>query len=337
MRRVALATLFAAGFVCAGGLSAAVVAATTSTTTTTVPTTTVPTRPPPPATIAPGVRIAGVPVGGLEADAAYAAVRTAFLRPLAIRVAGRRLAASPTRLGAVAYVRNAVARALSAAPGDTVPLKVVVRGNGTRSYVAVLAKRFERAPVDARLTLRNLRPWITRERLGRTLDRPAATRAIVRALIRGRRAPIRLPLRSIAPDVTRASFGPVIVIRRGSNRLYLYRGMRLWRVFGVATGQASYPTPLGRFTIAVMARHPWWYPPASDWAKGQKPIPPGPGNPLGTRWMGLSVPAVGIHGTPDAASIGYSASHGCIRMRISEAEWVFDRVRVGTPVFIVSA
>ena len=66
-----------------------------------------------------------------------------------------------------------------------------------------------------------------------------------------------------------------------------------------------------------------------------KPIPPGPGNPLGTRWMGLSAPLVGIHGTPDAASIGYSASHGCIRMLIPDATWLFDRVRIGTPVLIV--
>jgi lipoprotein-anchoring transpeptidase ErfK/SrfK len=64
-------------------------------------------------------------------------------------------------------------------------------------------------------------------------------------------------------------------------------------------------------------------------------VPPGPGNPLGTRWMGLSAPGVGIHGTPDAASIGYSASHGCIRMRIPDAETVFAHVSVGTPVFIV--
>jgi lipoprotein-anchoring transpeptidase ErfK/SrfK len=53
--------------------------------------------------------------------------------------------------------------------------------------------------------------------------------------------------------------------------------------------------------------------------------------------MGLSAPGVGIHGTPDAASIGYSASHGCIRMRIPDAEWLFGRVRIGTTVFIVSA
>ena len=52
--------------------------------------------------------------------------------------------------------------------------------------------------------------------------------------------------------------------------------------------------------------------------------------------MGISAPYVGIHGTPDASSIGYSASHGCVRMRIADAEWLFRRVEVGTPVFIVS-
>ncbi len=66
-------------------------------------------------------------------------------------------------------------------------------------------------------------------------------------------------------------------------------------------------------------------------------MPPGPGNPLGTRWMGISSPYVGIHGTPDAASIGYSASHGCIRMLIPQVEWLFNQVEIGTPVIIVAA
>src|SRR5205814_26450 len=109
-------------------------------------------------------------------------------------------------------------------------------------------------------------------------------------------------LARIGEAVARTNFGPVIVIRRGSNRLHLYRGMQPWRVFPVATGQASYPTPLGRFRVVVKWRNPWWYPPSSRWAQGLKPVPPGPGNPLGTRWMGLSAPGVGIHGTPDAAS-----------------------------------
>jgi L,D-transpeptidase ErfK/SrfK len=86
-----------------------------------------------------------------------------------------------------------------------------------------------------------------------------------------------------------------------------------------------------------MWKNPWWYPPASPWAQGLKPVPPGPGNPLGTRWMGLTAPGVGIHGTPDSGSIGYSVSHGCIRMLIPDAEWLFDHVVIGTPVFIVAA
>jgi lipoprotein-anchoring transpeptidase ErfK/SrfK len=51
--------------------------------------------------------------------------------------------------------------------------------------------------------------------------------------------------------------------------------------------------------------------------------------------MGLTAPGVGIHGTPDPGSVGYSVSHGCIRMYIPEAEWLFNRVQIGTPVFIV--
>ena len=150
------------------------------------------------------------------------------------------------------------------------------------------------------------------------------------------RDPFQLPFEVIAPETTEETIGKAIVIRRGSNRLYLYNGSKLKRIFNVATGASSYPTPVGRFEIVNMQRHPWWYPPQdSEWAKGAEPVPPGPGNPLGTRWMGLSAPLVGIHGTPNAASIGYSASHGCIRMIISQAEWLFERVEVGTPVFIV--
>ena len=81
---------------------------------------------------------------------------------------------------------------------------------------------------------------------------------------------------------------------------------------------------------------PTWLPPNSPWAKGLGPIPPGPGNPLGTRWIGTSAPAVGIHGTPADYSIGTAASHGCIRMHIPDVEKLYDQVEVGTEVDIVS-
>jgi lipoprotein-anchoring transpeptidase ErfK/SrfK len=205
-----------------------------------------------PAVIAEGVTISGVDVGGMSATDAYAAVSTSFARPVVLLAPHSRLAVAPARIGAMAAVRAAVSRALTAPAGTELKLRVILS-------------------------------------------------------------------------------------RRGSNRLYLYQGMRFVRMFGVATGQSQYPTPLGTWHIVVKWRNPWWYPPNSAWAKGEKPVPPGPGNPLGTRWMGLSASGVGIHGTPDDTSIGYSASHGCIRMHIPDAEWLFNHVTIGTTVFIVSA
>jgi hypothetical protein len=127
----------------------------------------------------------------------------------------------------------------------------------------------------------------------------------------------------------------LVIIRRDAHRLYFYRGARPLRVFTVATGGTWAPTPHGRFRIVSKYRHPWWYPPDSSWAQDLDPIPPGPKNPLGTRWMGLSVPGVGIHGTPNPASVGYSISHGCVRMKKRDAESLFRLVRVGTRVWII--
>ena len=342
MRRTGIGVVVAAcavaGVLCAGALTSAGSASPGQTTTTTSSTTTTTTT----TTTAPdvlpaGVTIGGVDVGGMTPEAAYALVRETFERPLVLLVAGRRLAPTPEQLGATAYALNAVERAKAAPSGASVTLRIAVDGRRVRAYVATLAKRFDRTPLDARLFLRRLRPWISKDRTGRTLARTEATRAIVSALLANRKRPLRLRSKAIAPAVTRGKFGPVIVIRRGSNRLYLYSGMRFVRMFGVATGQSIYPTPLGRFGVVVKWRNPWWHPPDSDWARGQQPVPPGPGNPLGTRWMGLSARGVGIHGTPNPGSIGYSVSHGCIRMRIPEAEWLFERVRIGTTVFIVSA
>jgi lipoprotein-anchoring transpeptidase ErfK/SrfK len=292
----------------------------------------------PPLLIPDGVTIASVPVGGLAVEQARTAVQTVFDQPLLIVHGRLSWLVAPDRLGASPRLDAALSEALAAPPGAEVELGVSIRGQDVRDYVAVLDRRIARAPRDARLKLHHLRPRIVPHRFGLRVDRNATVAAIVHALRAHERGPLGVEVTPLKPKVTEASLrGPVVVIRRESKKLFLYRGEKLWRVFGVATGQPSYPTPLGSWNVVVKQRNPWWYPPASDWAKGEKPVPPGPGNPLGTRWMGLSAPLVGIHGTPDAASIGYSASHGCIRMRIPDAEWLFDRVKIGTPVYIVHA
>jgi len=328
MRRVGLLLLFLLGLAAAGGLSAGVVAATTTTTGTTTTT---------PSTIASGVTISGVEVGNMTSDQAFAVVTASFARPLTLVVPRHRLAVDPARIGAMATVRAAVSRALTVPADTALKLRVILSRKGTQRYLDAVAKRFDREPVDSQLVLRNLRPVVTKEQTGRELRQVRAMNSIFTALVTNTRPELPLQFSELKPTVTRAAFGPVIVIRRGSNRLYLYKGMRFQRVFGVATGQSVYPTPLGRWHVVVKDRNPWWYPPNSAWAKGEKPVPPGPGNPLGTRWMGLSASGVGIHGTPDDASIGYSASHGCIRMHIPDAEWLFNHVTVGTTVFIVAA
>jgi lipoprotein-anchoring transpeptidase ErfK/SrfK len=306
---------------------------TTTTTTTTTPT--IPTTPRP-STIAAGVTVGGdVLVGGLSPAAATAEVKAFFARPLTVRLGKVTLRATPQQLGAAAYVGEAIKRARIVAPGANVPLKVAAPKPRLERYVRALARRFDRTPVDSALSIRNGKPFVTKEQPGRRLRQVAAVRDLFRSLKTHVRDPIALRTDVVPPQATRASIGDVIVIRRGQNRLYLYEGMKLVRTFGVATGASRYPTPLGAFHIVVKWRNPWWYPPASDWARDAKPIPPGPGNPLGTRWMGISSPAVGIHGTPDPASIGYSVSHGCIRMLIPEVEWLFNRVDVGTPVYIL--
>jgi L,D-transpeptidase catalytic domain len=322
MKRAALLLCTLTGLALAGSLAAVVGAGAAPLQT---PTGTIPT----------GVTIAGVPVGGLAAADAASAVQTAFGEPLELRVGAARVLVTPDVLGATANVTKAVERALAAAPDTGINLPVATVGPTLSAFVAGLAKRYDRVPVDTKLFLRQGRPWLSKERTGLRLDQRGAVRDIIAVLPPSAREPVRLVQKALKPKLTRRTFGPVIVIHRGLNRLYLYTGARFIRFFQVATGQSAYPTPLGRFSIAVKWKNPWWYPPASPWAQGAQPVPPGPGNPLGTRWMGLTAPGVGIHGTPDASSIGYSVSHGCIRMQISQAEWLFDHVNVGTTVFII--
>ena len=245
------------------------------------------------------------------------------------------LRATPKQLGAAAYVGDAVKQARLFAPGANVPLKVAAPLPRIERYVATLAKRFDRTAVDSELSLRNGKPFVTKERVGRRLRQSTAVRAVFRSLKTHDRDPDRAPRRR-----DRAAGDARVVRRRDRDPPRLEQAQPLRRHEAPPhvrrrDRRGPLPDAARPFHIVVKWRNPWWYPPQSDWAKDAKPIPPGPGNPLGTRWMGISSPAVGIHGTPDPASIGYSVSHGCIRMLIPEVEWLFNQVDIGTPVYIV--
>jgi lipoprotein-anchoring transpeptidase ErfK/SrfK len=288
----------------------------------------------PPTTIADGVQIGFVVVGGMTADEATGAVQAAYLAPVVVHVGHHNVSVSPQHFHTALGLGTAVQTALTAAAGTVVPLTPTFDMQRIVKWVGALAAKTDLAPVAGTVILRNDRPVLTHSRPGRELAKFPTRMRIRASIVSGARTTILAPLRQIAATAAKAE--PIIVIRRGSNRLYLYQGIRLVRTFPVATGQAIYPTPLGHFQIVVKWVNPWWYPPTQDaWAAGLKPVPPGPNNPLGTRWMGLSAPGVGIHGTDEPWSIGHSESHGCIRMQVASAEWLFNRVVVGTPVFIV--
>ena len=292
--------------------------------------------PPPPTVIADGVLIGSVDVGGMTSEQATAAVQQAYLAPVALHVGHRGYSVSPHHFHASLPLAAAIQTALTAPADTTVRFTPTLDTNLVVKWVKTLAGKTDRAPVAGRVVLRRGRPFLTGSHPGRAL-RKLPTRMLIRdAIVSGTRAVIVAPLKKL--EAAAAKPTPVIVIHLGSNRLYLYSGIHLVRVFPVATGQAAWPTPLGRFQIVVKQKNPWWFPPTQDsWAAGAEPVPPGPDNPLGTRWMGLSAPGVGIHGTDEPWSIGHSESHGCIRMQVPSAEWLYNRVQVGTPVFIISA
>jgi lipoprotein-anchoring transpeptidase ErfK/SrfK len=286
--------------------------------------------------IAPGVSVLGIHVGGLSSEPARMRLETALARPIVVAYRGDRLTVSPRRLGSGAGVDAAVTSALAATPHSRIGLPVTFSQHDVSTFVDWLGRKYDRAATDARLVGANdAGPLILPGKPGLAVRRETMRIALAQVLRSGDRGPLQLLTRPVAPKVTPANFGSVIVISRAGNSLRLYDSTALVRSFGVATGRAQYPTPSGIYEVVDKQRNPWWRPPSSDWARGLKPIPPGPGNPLGTRWMGLTAPGVGIHGTPDDASIGYSASHGCIRMHVPDAEWLFDHVDYGTPVVIL--
>ena len=301
-----------------------------------------PERPGQRSTIASGVTVSGLLVGGMSTEEAKRALARLASRPLTVDYRGSWWRYAPGTLGAEPQVDSAVQAALEAPSGAALDLDVEIRERQLARWARSFAQRFDERGRNAKIVLQGDRPGLKRARLGRELSQGEAQLAVRGALEEHERSAVSLPARTVEPRRGNADVGLAIVIKRASNRLILYRpggekGMKVARRFGVATGQASFPTPLGSYEIVSKQRNPWWRPPDSDWARGAEPIPPGPGNPLGTRWMGISAPAVGIHGTPDAASIGYSASHGCIRMLVPEAEWLFERVEQGTPVYILDA
>ena len=120
----------------------------------------------------------------------------------------------------------------------------------------------------------------------------------------------------------------VIVVSLEDRKLALVEDGQVKKVYAVAVGKPSTPSPVGTFTIERRVVNP-------TYRHNGKTVLPGPGNPVGTRWMGLSIHGYGIHGTNEPKSIGKAASHGCIRMARTDLEEFYESVEVGDSVELI--
>jgi hypothetical protein len=116
-----------------------------------------------------------------------------------------------------------------------------------------------------------------------------------------------------------------VVVSIPDRKLALIDGDRIVRIYPIAVGAPVSPSPVGTFSVVTRVTNPTYYRPG-------KVVGPGAGNPIGTRWIGLSVKGFGIHGTNDPRSIGFAKSHGCIRLRNQDVEQLFDELRAGDVV-----
>ncbi len=119
-----------------------------------------------------------------------------------------------------------------------------------------------------------------------------------------------------------------IVVSLQDRKLALIEDGEVRKVYPVSVGKPSTPSPVGTFTIERRVKNP-------TYSHDGKNVLPGPGNPVGTRWMGLSVHGYGIHGTNEPNSIGKASSHGCIRLAKANLEELYPLVAVGDTVRLV--
>lgn len=311
--------------------------------------------------IAPGITVGGVDVGGRDADSARKIIKREVVAPLqqpvVVTYDGKDYTLSPKRLHATADLDGMVQEAIDRSREGTILDRVTRYASGgdvdadlepqvsydkkaVKDFVNQLAEEINQDPVDATVVPSGYRLVKQAGEAGRAVEKREMTDAINEAAQSpGRDQPVRAVVRTTKPEITTKELAEAypryIYIDRGSFTLRFYHHLKLERSYTIAVGQVGYDTPAGLYHLQTKEVNPTWHVPNSAWAgslAGQD-IPPGPSNPLVARWMGI-IDGAGIHGTNESGSLGSAASHGCIRMAVSDVIELFDKVDVGDPVYI---
>lgn len=309
-----------------------------------------------------GVSVAGVDLSGMQEararDAILRAVSAPLMRPVTVRAGAQTFAFDPRRAVDIdvnsmldeAYAARRSASYLTRMYSDIT--RAPLERNVTPTFavdeavldewVSGVAREVNLRAQDASLTVADGRVFIRASKTGRRLDREQTS-----ALLRGAFATeqvltdvdriVSAPVKTLQPKVTEKDFKKTIVVDISERRVKLFDGIKVEKTYRCAVGTPGYPTPKGNFEIVQKRYMPTWVNPAPNgWGAGMpRSIAPGPSNPLGTRAMNLSAPGIRFHGTTNTGSIGTAASHGCMRMHRRDIEDFYERVDVGTKVFII--
>ena len=224
-------------------------------------------------------------------------------------------------------------------PARLIVFMVVVAGYLVPS---VPAQASGPAPIIGGITTHVVMPGETLTSLAARFGIDGATIVSDNHLVAGRSLEpgreILIDNRHIAPATIAAG---EIVINLPQRMLFYGDGDRVL-AYPIAVGRPTWQTPRGSFAIVEKRQDPTWHVPASIRAESARngrqlplAVPPGPRNPLGRFWLGLSLAGIGIHGTVAPSSIYQTATHGCIRLQSDSIEDLFGRVDVGTPGRII--
>jgi lipoprotein-anchoring transpeptidase ErfK/SrfK len=312
-------------------------------------------------TIADGVTIGGVDVGGMDEAEAKQAVQSQLLAPLrhSLKVGydGESWKLDGATLKVHANLDRAVEEDLhesrsGSLPGrlvryvtggsvdENVPARIVYSQQAVNRFVRHVADQVDREPQNADVSATGDSLEVTRAKYGRKLRDNLLTRQLRAAVLNaGAAHTIAARTHPVKPEVTAkevaAEYPSYLTLDRATFTLRLWEHLKLAKSYTVAVGMEGLETPEGLYHIQEKQENPSWHVPDSAWAgslAGQV-IPPGPADPIKARWMGIYEGA-GIHGTDETSSLGSAASHGCVRMAIPDVEELYDRVEVGTPIYI---
>jgi lipoprotein-anchoring transpeptidase ErfK/SrfK len=309
--------------------------------------------------IAEGITIGGVDVGGLTEDEARRLLQAELIaplrKPLEVSFRKRTYTLSGKQLRVHADIDGAIDEAIEQSQEGGLPGRLVrYLSGGTvderispqvgysqpaiNRFVRRIAGDIDREPVDATVTPSPSSLEVVPAEPGRKVRDNLLTRQLNAAARRGSRRTLVARVHPIKPEVTTeevASAYPVyLTLDRANFTLRLWTDLKLAEEYTVAVGTVGFETPTGVYNIQNKAVDPAWSVPEWGGALAGQVIPGGvPENPLKERWLGI-YDGAGIHGTDATYSLGTAASHGCVRMSIPDVIELYDRVPIGTPIYI---